>query len=1141
MKKPPKSGKIIPWRLKFDLKMKLSLLFLITVSFVMQANSSYSQKTKISLDFGNATMEEVIDEIESNTEFKFIFNTKILDLKRKVSINVRRVSIKRVLDFLFSREGIGYEVDDRKILLTKLEVQALAATSDKLVVETNIQFQVSGTIIDRNGSPLPGANIVQKGTTNGVTADFDGNFIINLEQSNAVLVVSYIGFATKEVEINGQSDLSIILEESSAGLDEVVVVGYGTTRLSEITGAVGVVTSEELTRQPAVNPLQNLRGKVAGVSVFSNSGQPGAGNNNVVIRGVGTINASTRPLYVVDGQQTDNIDFLNPSDIESIEVLKDASSAAIYGARGANGVILVTTQSGLKYKGTMVEYSTNLSFGTLAKKRNSLYTAMNSEEFLEVQRRSYENIPLYPNYVPGTPPPVFTTDNPLLFDAQGNPLYDTNWEDETTRTAISHDHHLSIRSGGEKSSTGFFLNYTDQQGVFTNSYFKRADTKFTYNTDLNDWLSMGAILRLNYVWENEALIEGFGTDPIARTIIEYAPIFPIRFPDGTYSSSNSANLTGTGLLLESGPNPVSVLEELDNLNDRLNFEGNTFADVRLAPDLTLRSQFGITYRTFRNRYFAPATLFGTGSPDGVARVTHSTNTFWQNENFLTYEKEIGTSRLKGILGASWAGYSSDGSSTTVRGFDNSFFKYNNLGAGSNTQPASSNYNDWSLNSYFFRGNYTYNDKYNLTVTGRADGSSRFGGNNKYGFFPSVGANWVVSREDFLKDSKAISSLKIRASYGVVGNTDIPSYASLATVGSGTNLIGGQLRSTSYLTRLANPDLKWERTSQFNVGLDLTAFKDVVTISADYYYKLTTDLLLDRPIPSASGFESILANIGSVSNRGIDFLISSKNIETQKYSWNTSLSVNYNKNRIEALGENNEDIFPGPGFVDGSQTILRVGEPVSSFWGLERLGIYGTDEVAEAAAVGKVPGQIKRSAERKIIGNGLPDYRGSFINRFSAGQFDAIVDLQFSLGAEILQQFVTTAEDRQALTNGFKSQLVNGWTPDNQDTFIPQIRNTVLSGQDLAVDSHWVADGSYVRGNLLSLGYTFNDQILETLGFKYARFNLSLENAFVIVSDEFKGYDPEQNGLNDGSNFGQNIEFYSYPKPRTFSMGLNVKF
>ncbi len=1000
-----------------------------------------------------------------------------------------------------------------------------------------LQTAVSGKVKDNNGNPLPGASIVEKGTTNGVQTDFDGNFLIELSDENAILIVSYIGYTTQEVEIAGKSIINISLEENAASLDEVVVVGYGTSKKSEITGAVGVVSSEELSRQPSVNALQNLRGKVAGVSVFSNSGAPG-GNNNVIIRGVGTINASTSPLYVVDGIQADNIDYLNPSDIESIEVLKDASSAAIYGARGANGVILVTTQSGLKYDGTVVEYSSNLSFGTLAKKKNPLYNAMNAEEFLEVQRISYENITYFD---PSATPQQLALDNPLLFNPDGSPIYDTNWEKETTRTAISHDHHISIRSGSEKSSTGLFLNYTDQEGIFLNSYLRRADAKFTYNTKLNDRLSIGSILRLNHVWENEPLVEGFGTDPAARTIIEYAPIFPVRFPDGTYSNSTSASLAGTGLLLEAGPNPVSVLEEVENLTNRINLEGNVFADFKISPDLTFRSQFGVTHRTRKNRYYAPTFIFGTGAPDGNARVIHGSNTFWQNENFLTYDKTVNKSNFKGVLGASWSGYSEDEFVSEVRGFTDDFFKYNSLQAGSNTLPARSGYKDWSMNSYFFRGNYTYDDKYSVTVTGRLDGSSRFGSANKYGFFPSTGVSWFVSKEDFLKDSETINSLRLRASYGEVGNTDIGSYTSLATVGSGTTLIGGALQSTSQLNRLANPNLKWERSGQLNVGFDFSAFDNVLTIGADYYYKLTTDLVLDRPIPSTAGFTTIVDNIGSVSNRGIDLLIATRNIERDNFSWNTSFSVNYNKNRVEALGENDEDIFPGPNFVDGSQTILRVGEPVSSFWGLERLGIYGTDEVEEAAAVGKIPGQIKRSAERKIIGNGLPDYRGSLVNRFRLGQFDAIVDMQFSIGADVLQQFVTTAEDRQALTNGFRTQLVNGWTPTNQDTNIPRIRNTALSGQDLAVDSQWVADGSYLRGNLLSLGYTFTDSFLDATGLKFVRFNVSLENAFIIQSKDFKGYDPEANGLNDGSNFGQNISFYSYPKARTFSLGLNVKF
>lgn len=1007
-----------------------------------------------------------------------------------------------------------------------------------LIHRTTIQQDfITGTITDENGAPLPGASIVVKGTTNGTQADFDGKFTLTYDGQSTTLVVSYIGYSKKEISLNGETTIDIQLSPEASSLDEVVVIGYGTSKKSEITGAVGVVTSDEILEQPSVNPLQNLRGKIAGVTVFSNSGAPG-GNNKVIIRGVGTINASTEPLYVVDGVQTDNIDYLNTADITSMEVLKDASSAAIYGARGANGVVLITTQGGLRNQETVVEYKSNLSVGRIAKKRNSKYRAMNSAEFMEVQRIGVENAPYFRDYAPGEEP-VLNLNNDLLFDSNGNPLYDTDWEKEVTRTAYSHNHDISIRSGGETSSTGLFLNYTDQQGVIKNSYLKRANIKFTYDADLFKWLSAGVVLRLNHVWENVPEVEGSGVASISRAIHEFPSIFPIRWPDGSYT--NSTQTQGTNLIFEGAPNPVSVLEEVENLNNRTNINGNIYADVKITPDLTFRSQFGLVNRMLKNRFYAPTNILTLGFPDGRASIRHLNTTFWQNENFLTYDKSFETGSFKAVLGASWQAFSADESNISVRGFKNDFFKYNNLGVAEITNPATSNYNDWSMNSYFFRGNYTHQGKYTLTLTGRVDGSSRFGANNKYAFFPSGGFSWFVSEEDFMSNIKAINMLRLRASYGVTGNTEIGSYNSLATVSSSTNLIGGELRSTSEITRLANPDLKWERSSQVNFGFNLRAFDDVLSIEADYYYKLTTDLLLDRPIPSTTGFTSITDNIGEVSNRGVDLLISTRNLDTSNFGWNTSFSINYNKNRVEALGENDEDIFPGPFWVGGSQTILRVGEPVSSFWGQERLGIYGTDEAEEAAANGKLPGQIKRSEEQKIIGKGLPDFRGSFINRFRFGRFDATVDFQFSYGAEILQQFVTTAEDRQALTNGFKTQLYDSWTPNNQNTSIPLIRHTTLSGQDLAVDSHWVADGSYIRANLISLGYNFNQQLLDILGVKQFRINMSLENAFVIQSKDFKGYDPESNGQWDDSNFGQNIFFYSYPKARTMTLGLAVKF
>jgi len=1001
---------------------------------------------------------------------------------------------------------------------------------------TQAQTTVSGTVTDATG-PMPGINIQVKGTSVGTQTDFDGNYILENIEENATLVFSFIGYSTKEIQINGDTEIDVNMEKDQESLEEVVVIGYGTARRSEITGAVGMVSSEELSEQPSVNPLENLRGKIAGVTVFSNSGVPG-GDNKVLIRGQGTINASTEPLYVVDGLQMDNIDYLNPSDIESMEVLKDASSAAIYGARGANGVVLITTQGGLKGGGLAIEFKTNVSAGVMANKRNSLYRPMNSEEFMDVQRIAVENAPYFRDYPEGDEPKLIL-ENDLLFNSQGDPLYNTDWEKEVTRTTFSIDNHLSIRSGNEKSSTGLFINYTDDKGIIKTSSLKRANVKFSYNATLAKWLSMGTDFRLTQVWESVPEVEGSGVTAISRAITEFAPIFPVKWPDGSYS--NSTQTGGTSLIQEGAPNPVSVLNEVENLVNRTNSNGSIFADINFTPELTLRTQFGFVNKKFENKYYASKEILNLGYPDGRARIINNSSLYWQNENYLTYEKSLNDSRFTAMLGASWQAYDIYDSNISVYGFNNDFFKYNNVGVAENSNPPQSNYNDWSMNSYFFRGNYSYNDKYTMTVTGRMDGSSRFGSNNKYAFFPSVGVSWNISEENFMSDIKIIDMLRFRASYGVTGNSEMGSYNSLATIYSGTNLIGGELRSTSAFARLANPDLKWERNNQINVGFNLNAFNNIIELEADYYYKLTSDLLLDRPVPSITGFTSIVDNIGEVSNRGLDLMISTRNIETSKFAWTTSFTMNYNKNKVEALGENDEDIFPGPFWVGGSQTILRVGEPVGSFWGYKRLGIWGTDEADEAASEGKLPGMIKRSAEKQIIGVGSPDFRGSFINRFNFGQFDAVIDLQFSQGAEILQQFVTTAEDRQALTNGFKTQLYESWTPENQNTFVPMIRHTVLSGQDLKVDDHWVADGSYIRGNLISLGYTFDNKVIDKLGVNNFRLSFSMENAFVIHSNDFKGYDPESNGQWDDSNFSQNIFFYSYPKARTLIFGLAAKF
>lgn len=1006
------------------------------------------------------------------------------------------------------------------------------ANSEDYPVSTstvNVAITVRGKVTSSsNEEGIPGVNILVKGTGTGTITDVEGNYSLQVPNETDTLVFSSIGYIAQEVAVNGRAVINISMEEDLQNLEEVVVVGYGTQRRSEVTGSVGVVSGEVLKEQPSFNAMQSLRGKVPGVNIYTNSGAP-TGNNRVVIRGVGTINASSDPLYVVDGVVMDNIDVMNPNDIKSIEVLKDASATAIYGARGANGVILITTERGGTGEEVTVGYRFDLSVGTMRGRMD----VMNAREFMEVQKMGFENAPKFNDYPPGQEPVIDLSD-PRLFDAQGNPIYDTDWQDEATRTALSQNHQLSVQSGGEKSSFGAFLNYTDRQGIVLNSWMKRANIRVAYDVKPKEWLSLGTNITVNRSWENN-IVETGGGSSFGRGVTEMPPIFPVRWPDGTYTNSTQSD----GLTFEGMPNPVHKAMEEDRLRDRNQIFGNTYAAFQITPHLEFRSQLGINNVQYEERNYIPTDMIG-GFPTGYAGASNSETTYWQSENFLTYLRETGLHRINSVLGASWQQRSYRNRAMSARGFSDDFFRYNNFGTATTPSAPTSTANDWTMNSYFTRLNYTYNNKYSATLTGRVDGSSRFGANSKYGIFPSAGVAWLISNEDFMAGVNFIDHLRLRASYGVTGNTEIGLFQSISTIGFGTTLIGGNRQTSSFVQRLPNPDLEWEKTHQYNIGFELNLFDETVSLETDYYHKLTNDLLLERPIPTSTGFGSIMDNIGSVSNRGVDFMITTRNVRGENFLWSTTLNFNYNKNRVESLGVNDEDIFPGPFFFDGSTTILRVGEPISSFWGYERLGTWGTGEAEAAKAVGKLPGMIKRSEQKQIIGKGLPDWSGSFINRFNIGNFDFMVDLQFVYGVQLEQSFLLTAEDRQALVNGLSTQLYKGWTEENQNTMVPQVRHTVLSGQDLARDSHWITDGSYLRGNLFSVGYNFEPGTLATLGLRDFRITANVENVFVIHSSDFLGYDPEGTGY-IGNQFGQNTFFYQYPKPRTFTLGLNVQF
>ncbi|WKN30361.1 SusC/RagA family TonB-linked outer membrane protein [Porifericola rhodea] len=1048
---------------------------------------------------------------------------KPLNLKYK-KINEKHYIIQKVAEQQVDK--IGASNNDENV--NKPNAPAMLTSAGAKITPIIMQQTITGRVTDGDsGDGLPGVSILAKGTTTGTVTDMNGDYRLTVADDITTLVFSSIGYTTEEVEIGNRSTINIQMMPDIQSLSEVVVVGYGTQKKSDVTGAIGMVSSEELLKAPINNAIQGLQGKVAGVNVFLNSGSP-TSSPRVLIRGLGTINSGSSPLYVVDGVVMEDIQFLNPNDIQSMEVLKDASATAIYGSRGANGVIMVTTKRGANKEGVIVGYDGYVSVGTLRKKMDLL----NAQEWLDVVRIGMENAP---KYRPDTEA-NFTANDPRLFDSNGNPLYDTDWQEEATRTAVSHNHQFSIRQKSEKSSYGAFLNYSRMEGIMLNNYMDRFYGKIAYEGNPKDWFTFGFNLLANYTEENE-FDEGGGYQMPRRTMIEMPPIFPVKFPDGTWSNSQ---MISDAYNLEAMANPVHVLETQDRLRKRTQLFGNTYFTFHLADGLDLRTQIGFDKHDRLFQEYSPTDLINISDPLGTAYQGNERVLYWQQETFLNYNKEFGAHRLNGVLGLSWQERIEEGFGITTRGFADDFFRYNNLGAASQPDAPSSYYTKWAMNSYFLRGSYTYMDKYMLTLTGRVDGSSRFGADNKYGFFPSIGAGWMVSEEDFLENSSVISQLKLRSSYGITGNTEIDTYRSLATVYTGTLLLNGQRASQSYVNRLANPSLEWEKTHQFDVGFNLALFDYKIGLEFDYYYKLTTDLLLNRPLPQTTGFSGVYDNIGEVSNRGVEVMLNTTNIENNKFSWNTTLNFNYNENRIEKLGANDEDIFPGPNWVSGSQTILRVGEPLASFWGYERLGTWNTDEADEAEAVGAVPGEAKRSAEQKIIGNGLPKWTGSLINNFTYGNFDLSIDLQFVYDVDIMQQYYHSTEDRSGIANGLRTILTEGWTPDNQNTMVQEIRNQAYAGQNSQVDSRWIADGSYLRGNLITLGYNIDNSMTERLNIGNFRVYASVQNAFVLHSDEFQGLDPEATSWG-GNQWGQNIFFFQYPRPRTYTVGVNVQF
>jgi TonB-linked SusC/RagA family outer membrane protein len=1117
---------------KIILVMKLTAILIIAALTNVSAKS-YSQI--VSLKEKNTSVAKVLRLIEKQTGYHFMYDKQDVSKATAINIDVTNAPLTEALDKAFKDQPLTYKIFEETIVVKK---------KDEPVANAAQAINVTGTVTDANG-PLPGVNVKLKGTTIGATTDVNGQYKLSVPDGNGTLVFSFVGYTTQEIAINNRATINVVMTELPKALSEVVVVGYGTQRRVDLTGSVGSVSAKTLQERPQTNLEQELGGKIAGVNVSVNSGEPG-GDTKVRIRGYSSINTSTDPLYVVDGiVWTQGGNSINPNDVASIDVLKDASSTAIYGTRGANGVILITTKRGSKNRPSTVSYDAYVSMNKMAKE----IPVLNSRQFMDLEDQSYANIQKYDpvgwaagNYASRNPVLQRTALIGKLFDSNLNPLYDVDWQKATTRTAYSQNHNVSVTGGSENINYGLFLNYSDDQGIILNSSLKRYNARLTVDNQVKPWLKIGATI--NYNTQDQRLGNyGTGGNNIPRTMIEMPSFIPIKYPDGTYGKrTDYPNLEG-------GDNPVAQTTELLRLRNLRVFSANGYANIDLFKDLQFKSVLGVT--TAANYYPESSSgLVGGPTADqsySSAQINEDNNTFWQWQSYFTYNHTFNNvHKLNVVVGTERQNFQRLSLGASTRNLSDNFYQFYNLGAGSIPGLPSSGYDAWQMQSYYGRVNYNYNERYLFTVTGRSDGSSRFGQNTKYGFFPSAAFAWRASQEDFLKDNKTISDLKFRLSYGLTGNSEIGEYQSAANINTTNYVFNGAQAIGTHQTSIGNEDLKWEKTTEYDLGISFGLFHNRITVDADAYLKKTKALLLNAPLPQTSGFTSVFKNIGQLENKGIELTLNTVNVKSDNFSWNSSFNITFLSNKILSLGASNDDIFLDPVFLSRFN-LMRVGLPAGSFYGYKVLGTWGTAEAATAAKYGLLPGDLKIqdtnndgrvSADDKVVlGRSIPKGYGTFSNTFAYKNFDLGVELQFNYGNQIMNLTQHSAQDRIGQANSYATVL-NAWTPTNQNTNIAESRPAYVRYQT-EIYSTKVENGNFIRGRSVTLGYNFSNNIVNKLKLSRLRLYAQAQNLFVIT--KYSGYDPEVSTYNGSSNFTQNIQFFDYPKPRTFLLGLNASF
>ncbi len=1122
--------------------MKLTTLLFFLAFMQVTASSLYSQTQKMSLDFQSKTLAEVFAEIEKNSNFSFFYKNELLKDSKLKTGHYDDVVITEVLDDLLKDENLTYTSRGKLIMIVPKAEQAVAN-------RWQANQLVEGKVTDSSGLPLPGVTVVVKGSTTGTITDGDGRYSLTNVPADATLVFSFVGMKKREIPVAGKSMINLSMEEDAIGLEEVVAIGYGIQRKSDITGSVSSVNGEELRQLPMQRVDQALQGRASGVLVLNTAGAPGA-ETTIRIRGMNSINGGNNALIVIDGLQGGDLNTINPNDIESLEIMKDASATAIYGSRGANGVILITTKSGVKGK-PRINYIYDIGYQSIRDKLD----VMDAADYA----RTINAWKITQN-ASGTPVPIFTDQQIQGFENTGG----TDWQDVIYRTAPIQNHQLSMDGGAENLNYRISAGYLNQEGILVNSEYER----FTLRANIAAVITKSVSFGLNWAGSKEAGNSppyGGGTAvSFLGQAVNVAPRWDPTTPP--YDENGNYNRHPAGYGAYDTWNPLAAAKEPDIQNNTVENNVSSYLDIQIIEGLSFKVTGGATIQNIKNRsYYNALTLEGrpVGGKVGYGTLSSSMFTRYQNSNILTYNKKFLDLHQLTIMTVAEQQYEKlEGLDLIASKFTVDQTGINDLGGAEQISEKSSNVEERVINSYLGRINYAYADKYLLTATYRADGSSVFGTNNKWGHFPSVSLAWRMSQESFIKSLKMFSNLKLRGSWGITGNQAIRPYQTISAMESGYNYpyTGGASTDLGFrIANASNPNLKWESTTQINFGLDAGLFDGRFNATIDIYKKETEDLLLNRTLASYTGLRSIIDNVGSVENRGLELALSGDPF-MNRLKWHTELNISWNRNEILDLGESERlefrTTYGGYGLRNGFMQ-LRVGEPFGQMYGYEVKGIWKESEAAQAAKYGQLPGDMKYTdvnsdgkinpSDIKNIGNSIPDFIFGWSNRFSYNNFELTLLIQGSRGNDIFNQGRIRLERPG---EGTSTRLLDRWTPENQDTDVPGFIDQVTRADAALVStiqlgngddgrlSRWVEDGSYIRLKNITLGYNIPRSLLERVGLIDAKVYVSGTNLLTFTN--YSGYDPEVSAYN--SNDAQiGVDLSNYPTAKTITFGVNVSF